>query len=88
MSDDEQFATLWDFISSDPFLTYAEKILYSIILSYSAKEGHCWATNMQLMDKMGIPMGSQRVLQDFLSGLKSKSAPWLQKGLSVSKILF
>jgi hypothetical protein len=82
----EEFAILWDFISSDKDLTYAEKILYSIILSLSTTEGYCWATNLQLMERMGISPGSQRTFQDFLTGLKEKNWIIVEGGTRDRKI--
>ena len=84
--DNEEYAILWDFISSDKDLTYAEKILYSIILSLSMTEGYCWATNLQLMERMGISPGSQRAFQDFLTGLKEKNWIIVEGGTRDRKI--
>jgi Helix-turn-helix domain len=69
--DNEEFAILWDFIASDKDLTSSEKILYSIILSLSTTEGYCWATNLQLMEKMGMSETNNHRFNDHMKTLKN-----------------
>lgn len=72
----EEYATLWAFISSDKELTPSEKILYSIILSYSVKEGYSWATNSLLMERMGMGSGNLTRFKEHMVGLVDKG--WIK----------
>lgn len=82
----EEYAILWDFISSDKDLTYAEKILYSIILSLSMTEGYCWATNLQLMERMGISETNNHRFNDHMKALKNRGWIKIEGGTRDRKI--
>jgi hypothetical protein len=69
----EKFSKLRHSIASDKSLTYAQKIILSVIENYSrGLDGCCTASFRQILEDIGSGDGNERWLHDLLLGLRDQ----------------